>query len=488
MYNDIVKWLIDKHLGAYKKSIYIGTDISMDGETYYYSLKNEERIIQIRELLENHYKDYGIDELPWLEQRFDDPVDNGKEITQCFCYSEIGGCWYLRIHSVIGVTYSNCNDGIVQAILLLSRHPMAVLCGDDVTRFFGYWGRSFEEDHKKEGFSYSLNKILLENKSFRDFTVDFFNQVAAIERKYILKDVAKAIEKCGFFLPEISYEKLLSYRNPAELIHSFSSECDDLNINFNKTDINTGYLITKFAAEIDKKDWHYLSQLEPNEIIKTITPDTLREGITTEQFVKKHLMNRTTVGGADIMVLGCVDDYIKLCNVMNVPFRINYDRNGIVRAHDDLSIRHRREANKQVLEKPLLKVPSQFDELEKAICKTGAVGFERICSMERLLEEGEYQHNCVFSRHDLVQKDVASIYRWDHNGESYTIQIEKNKNGYYFIREIRARFNELMSHEHFEDLRQIFDGICIVDCYYVKQKEINQSNPDEEYFEFDLPL
>ena len=152
-----------------------------------------------------------------------------------------------------------------------------------------------------------------------------------------------------------------------------------------------------------------------------------------------------------------------MCLEAGEKFRLNYGLDALIRAHDELSIKNRMKANKEEFEKPLLAVPSKFDDLETAIKNTGSTEFERICTTERLLREGEYQHNCVFSRRGLVRRDRASIYRWNHKGDSYTIQFIKDRRGCYSVDEVRARFNHSITTEHLRDLKQVLSGICDVD-------------------------
>lgn len=76
--------------------------------------------------------------------------------------------------------------------------------------------------------------------------------------------------------------------------------------------------------------------------------------------------------------------------------------------------------------------------------------------------EGEYQHNCVFSRRELLRKDKVSIYRWNHKGSSYTVQFVRRLSGEYVVNEVRARFNHAITKEDFDDFRAHLSGIAII--------------------------
>ena len=154
-----------------------------------------------------------------------------------------------------------------------------------------------------------------------------------------------------------------------------------------------------------------------------------------------------------------------MCAEAGEKYRIGFKLPALIRAHDELAVRLRSNVDEKELSLPLVCVPSKFDRLAKKIEKSGAVGFERITTTERLFEEGVYQHNCVFSRRDLVRSDVVSIYHWDHKGKSYTLQFAKDGKDFW-LTEIKARFNEGVSEEHLADLVDAIGAFCFVDEYF----------------------
>ena len=68
--------------------------------------------------------------------------------------------------------------------------------------------------------------------------------------------------------------------------------------------------------------------------------------------------------------------------------------------------------------------------------------FERIKDVRRLFQEGEQQHNCVFSRRFMIREDRATVYHWGYNEKNYTIQFGIDEYDLFYIQKIKGRFNE----------------------------------------------
>ena len=502
MYNDIIKELLKKHFGDPRGSLIIG-DVSVPEENvYFYSLNREKEVTAIRDLLGMKHLVDGIDKLPELKQSFDDKNGNDTEIPQCVYFRERDGYWSAYFHRIIGVHYHRTYGNKVAAELQIDVHPFVVLsdCDDD---FYGFWRkirtRKNVPYNNRDGLSYWMNKALKTNKRFRGFAVDFFFAVAEAEHLYILKDAARAIANCGCFLPPISYQNLLNFKTPAELVHSFQEEQTDLNIDFNKVDVNVGYVMIMLAPKVEKRDWKLISKLDSQKVSDAISLNLFYDGFSSEEFVRWYYRKALEGQDFETEIKMYVDDYVEMCLEAEEKFRLCFDLDALIRAHDELSARNRMKVNKDEFKKPLVTSPSKFDELETAIKNTGSTEFERIVTTERLFNEGEYQHNCVFSRCGLLRRDLASIFRWDHDGESYTIQFSKDKRGRYSVDEIKARFNNSITEEHLRYLKQLLSGFCSVNVEVVSEfpqrGRIERPYPhwlgivnDDEEFEFDCPF
>lgn len=466
MYNDLIKNLLRKHFGEPRSSLTIGDAGESDGKMYFYYLKKEKEITAIRDLLGMKQLVDGIEKLPELRQSIPDKDEDDLEIPQCVSFRESEGNWYAYFHKITGVHYHRTYGNKVAATLQIDAYPFVMLSDRD-NEFYGFWQKMRTRKrvpyNDRDGLSYWMNKALKTNERFRAFAVDFFFAVAETEHLYILKDVARTISNCGCFLPPVSFQNLLKFRTPAELIHSLQREQTNLNVDFNKVDINVGYIMTMLAPEVDRRDWKLISKFDAKKIADTISLKLFYDGFTAEEFVRWYYRKKLEGEDFESEIKMYSEDYVAMCLEAGEKFRLNYGLDALIRAHDELSIKNRMKANKEEIEKPLLVVPSKFDDLETAIKNTGSTEFERICTTERLLREGEYQHNCVFSRRGLVRRDRASIYRWNHKGDSYTIQFIKDRRGRYSVDEVRARFNNSITTEHLRDLKQVLSGICDVD-------------------------
>ena len=479
MYNELVKQLLTKHFGAARRSLTIGNDGAADGEadggfdeevcnhTYYYSLDNEKEITALCELLDMRHLVSGIDNLPELIQSIPEKSVRHTDAFACVSFFEGGGNWAAHFYYVSDIVYHPTQEGHVAATLHLEAFPWIMLSDTDGDDFFGFWRKKRTRKHTpdldRDGLSYWMNKALKTSQRFREFAAEFFRTVAQEERLYILKDVARTISACGCFLPPVSFQELSGFRTPAELIRHLQTEPVNLSVDFNKVDLNVGYIMSRLAPYVDRRDYPIISRFTPHKIEDMLSLKLFYDGFTAGEFVYRYY-TKVLRGEGDEWDIGMyARDYVQMCDEARREFRLCYELDELIRAHNELSYQIRRSADEAEFQKPLLKVPSKFDGLESAIRETGTTEFERIGTTERLFNEGEYQHNCVFSRRSQVRRDTASIYHWDHKGKSYTIQFAVDRKGRYSVKEVRARFNRSITEKHLRDLEQLLSGFCTVD-------------------------
>lgn len=148
----------------------------------------------------------------------------------------------------------------------------------------------------------------------------------------------------------------------------------------------------------------------------------------------------------------------------NTPIRLSSSSNKLKEAHDKLAelIREKEylAAEQNVL---LVTTPSKFDNLEKAFNDWFPNALQRMHTSEQLLKEGEFQHNCAFSRRDLIRKDRVAIFHWNFENASHTIQFAINRWGKYYIDEIKARYNQEPSWSAMTKLREMMAAVNFVD-------------------------
>lgn len=460
MNSDVIKQLIEKHFGSIHKSLTIGEAGEEDGSAYYYTLENEDEIVALTELLETQNSTGGLKKVPELEQSFSQRND---ELPQCVCFSEYEGCWYISLHRITGVKYHRTVKRHIVSTLVLDKYPSIRLSNRNEDELDGFGAKLRSRKHAPymdaDGLSYWMNKALQNNLSFRAFAIDYFYAEAERTHRYILKDVARTIEKFGCFLLPISFPELITFRTPADLIGRFKDEEIDLNIDYNKVDLNFGYIMTVLAKGIDKRDWKLIPKLDSKTVANAITLKQFYDGFTAGEFVKAFYNNQYD----DYDVETYVKDYVEMCLETGQKLRINFSSEAaLIAAHDDLAYEIRNKVDENELRLPLVAEDSRFDALEEKIAEIGNGEFERIKTTAQLFIEGKAQHNCVFSRRNVIRKDKAAVFHWHHNGREYTIQFKIDRWRRYAVEEVRARFNETITEQDLSELKRLLSDFCTV--------------------------
>ena len=380
----------------------------------------------------------------------------------------------MTFHYIKGIRYHRTFGKHVAATLILQDMPIIELSEDKKDTFFGYWDETFFNHNKQrgeaqtvtEGINYRINRNLFSNFQFRSFTSSFFFMVANAEKTYILKDIGRTIKDWGYYLPSISLKSTLNCHTPSEMISLVASESNLLNINFNKADMNVGYVIKKILSFISEQDYPVLLKLTPEIVRKCISLKNLFDGLNSTESIKQFLTNyyRYERGFSKNEIYGFVGDYIHMSIECNTPIRLSSSSNKLKEAHDKLAelIREKEylAAEQNVL---LVTTPSKFDNLEKAFNDLFPNALQRMHTSEQLLKEGEFQHNCVFSRRDLIRKDRVAIFHWNFENASHTIQFAIDRWGKYYIDEIKARYNQEPSWSAMTKLREMMAAVNFVD-------------------------
>lgn len=463
MHIDLIKQLLQKHFGAPKQSLTIGGPCVRGESEYYYYLENEAEITALTDLLNSKDRAPELKTVPELYQSLESKDNDNTERFQCVQFIENSEGWTAVFSKVVGVKYRKSYRGKVVATLQLSAYPFVVL-SDQFSDFYGFWRRLRSRKRiapdGSDGFSYWMNKTLYTNERFRAFAVDFFLTFAEADRRYILKDVGRAIAGGKCFLLPISYASLIECRTPAEVIHRIPAVKTDFHADYNKVDLNAGYIMQLLAPEIDEKDWKLLLKLDAKTVAETVSLKMFYDGVSAKTFVAAYYAVKFDDTGCFREMQHFVEDHLEMYEELGIKIKLRLTFDRFMREHDTLAARLRSAASAKELKLPLLKVPSRFDDFEAAIQKHGTKELERICTTERLMREGEDQHNCVFSRRGLVRQDRVSIYHWQHNGKSYTIQFSMDTDGRIRVDEVRARFNQSITTEDLVFLNQMLLEIC----------------------------
>ena len=132
-----------------------------------------------------------------------------------------------------------------------------------------------------------------------------------------------------------------------------------------------------------------------------------------------------------------MEDYVAMCLGTNTPVKLRCSRKKLIAAHDELSRTMRRKSRLEAAgSESLVMTPSKFDDLERSFNLLYPNAFQRMLTLGQLLDEGDFQHNCVYSRKDLIKSDRAAIFHWNFENASHTVQFSVDRRGRYYLDEV----------------------------------------------------
>lgn len=279
-----------------------------------------------------------------------------------------------------------------------------------------------------------FNKLCRRNVMARRFFISLFQEIG--KTRYIFRDIARTLQEDEFILPPLTYQELLTFHTPRDLIRHYSQI--DLGIDFNKIDLNAAYFLVRLAEQISKKDWGKLREVSPQWIVRHIRPRDLYEGVSAARFVGAYYSNKLGTPLTLDTIGSMAEDYASLCRELGQETRLSFNSAArLRREHDQLVLRRNLAANAEEFERPLVPENSRFSPLEAL----RAEGFEYITDTRRLFEEGVRMHNCVFSYRRKIREDRCAILHW--NGMDigpYTIEVTDNGRRFQ-IEQMQTRFN-----------------------------------------------
>ena len=464
-----IESLLIKNYGNGKQSLIIGKeddtiDRNIRKPIYFYDRSIEKEILDMVDILNvgyskvgpNNFIEFNIDLIKKYKKR--------DYIPQCACLKIEGDYgWQLEIKRINKIRiHRTYNKKIIASLLLNDFTFIVQLNSKEKNTMYGYWGRPkyyFYRAKRQEtdGISYWFNKNMLYNNCFRNFSVDLFNLVADKEKKYILKDVARSIRDYGFMLVPISYKLLSQLHKPSDINNLFNLDVDKLPINYNRLNINTGYIITKLSKYVDKDDVSILYNIDESKIVKMINLSALYDGmIKTDSiknfFVKYYIDYYNYYNEQNRYAIGIIEDYVNMSLELNVPLKLKCSYKKMIQLHDELSIQHRKKGFSNLKVIKLVPDNSRFNILEKELLNLDYGIFRRIHYNYELFDEGTTQHNCVFTRKKYIYNDEVSIFHWDYLDNNFTIQFHCDYDGNYRIDEIRGKYNAECPYSIMDDL------------------------------------
>lgn len=435
-----LKELLADVFGDAHPSLALGETRGRKGNSFFYQFPNREAITGLLEHLQKTYPvnaDFPLNGLvhPLYNSR---TKNTQKAVYVQFSEHEdhISICFYplegVRLHRSYG-------KRIVASIYSGKDSLLELLVDDD----WVIWTRSKAGD-KKLQFNWWLNKCLRDNETIRTIIIALLQKLG--EQTPIFRDVARTIENDGFFFPLLDYDAIAQCHTPTELLEK--TGVPKLEVNYNKLDINIGYYLSCLEGQFDENNGIQLRDYPKERLLAFIQPKDLYEGPSAERFLTSHYCFDAEPFEPWRLRQEVVD-YLQMCIDQDVKPQILPSYDAFVRKHDEMTGGYKKNRMDLEIKKPLVVEHSQFEPVDTAFRGYGMENYEWITTGDRLYEEGERQHNCVFTYRASIRKDLCAIFHLDRSGESYTIRIDKDRKGRFFVAEMRRRFNRPYKEEDF---------------------------------------
>lgn len=308
----------------------------------------------------------------------------------------------------------------------------------------------------------------------------------------------------GIAMP-MNYNDIFDYHNRAHYIKSKYKASADIQINWNKQNINLSYLILKSLPKVDQgaskqiliqqKDMSLLPPLNEKSswqdkvrdfLINIICDSVMKSELRQTQETYNELENKYTNALLDTVasdifgeeraewvrsqiqqemnvsgIRGRVADYVNMC--LRTKTKVRLDVRSIRQAinlHDMMAENrtHQYQSTAQV------KIPkdSKFNKLREMLPDE----FEWIKTRKRLIIETELQHHCVWSYATKITNDKCAIYSYvdkdsqhsdDGKPKRYTIEFAVDKAGKYKIVQVQGRYDREHTNEMTKYVQQLLD-------------------------------
>lgn len=256
----------------------------------------------------------------------------------------------------------------------------------------------------------------------------FFNDLAADSRM-------------GFNIP-VSLNELSGIHSRAELINKYAIT-KRYSRNWNRLNLNYSYFIIKVIPYVDEKSRQILLNMTDKDF-RGVWPNIMCFRKAEPCALIYHYLKNKVSEPKDESIIA---DYIDMARALKIKISLHtLTMNGVHKMHDELRdamlIKAARNSSFQVS----IPQKSQFAKLDGLL-----VGFERIRTKKRLIDESVMLHHCVASldyasriNHDKCAiysfYDASGAYSQGGKSERFTVEIIKSK-GKYKIRQIRGLHN-----------------------------------------------
>ena len=132
-------------------------------------------------------------------------------------------------------------------------------------------------------------------------------------KNYILKDIGRTIQRHGFFLPPVSFEKITHYHTPKEYVLAIMPSAGLLGVNLNTLDLNMAFFICELLRVTSRQDWKYLKSLSHDVVSGLFSLNVLFEGAKAEDVVAAYYQH-SLINELDSEEVGqYAKDYGRMC-------------------------------------------------------------------------------------------------------------------------------------------------------------------------------
>lgn len=284
--------------------------------------------------------------------------------------------------------------------------------------------------------SLRLKDMILKNERINQFLkIIFISYLKELEKEnFFIKDILKDYQENEnkLYVP-IEFKLLSKAKNKKHLLEMKMSTSSRKNYplfnRFNKISLNTAYSLIKITPYIKENDIKKLDNFEYDNFSDN-------ENSRIIVFLKEYIRTTRKKGGDEYYWDEIeVEDYIRFLKYFKSKEKFNFNvinENILKREHDRLS-------NKYVLakyKKENLEIAEDNEFLKLEMPKD----IKRLETKGEFYSEGRIQRNCVFSYIREVNKGNCMIYTMFKDNKKYTIEIRKNKNG-YFIHQLKGFAN-----------------------------------------------
>lgn len=274
--------------------------------------------------------------------------------------------------------------------------------------------------------------------SFQHVFETIFSSMEADNRFY--KDIWNLLED-SCLLP-LAFNDIKKYYNFEQYFRSVFKKAKDIPIKINRHNPNFVYMLLACKNKIIEKD--YARLLQNNRKQEDLLMKEYYQGIVsyrTKNLISHFLycfIKHQMSGVTDNCPVWLIEDYLNMSFEMKKKVKIFYQsQKKLEDEHDEIMIQHR---NKHT---QMIKIPknSKFKQLRKLLPKEE---FEQIKSRQRIVKEGVWQHNCVASYAERINKDQCAIYSYVNqgNGKRYTLEFRVSRNGKYFLHQAQCKYNQ----------------------------------------------